>query len=216
MRIALVIFDLDGTLVDSLLDLAASTNYVLQRLHLPELPATTVRDYVGEGARQLVRRSIGAAGAMCFDEALALFLDYYGRHLLDHTRPYAGIVELLDRLRRRGTTQTVLTNKPAAMTTQLLDGLHLADDFAYVLGGDSLATRKPDPAGVERLLQLSGKDRRQALLVGDSLVDRDTAAAARVAFCGVTWGFGSAGLRSAGVAPLVDTPEQVLQVVSGH
>jgi len=209
----LVIFDLDGTLVDSLADLTAATNYALRQLQLPELSASTVRDFIGNGARELLRHSIGGAGASRFEQALSLFLEYYGGHLLDRTQTYPGIVELLDELRRCGSTLTVLTNKPLVMTQRLLDGLLIADRFAHVLGGDSLPSRKPDPSGLEHLLKLSGVSRDHAVLVGDSLVDRDTAIAAGIAFYGVAWGFGSTQLRQVGV-DVVELPRQLLDMVA--
>jgi phosphoglycolate phosphatase len=204
-----VIFDLDGTLLDTAADLASAANHMLRRLHLPEVSEEVVRAYVGDGVRKLVQRVLGPPNAADVDRALALFLDYYGGHLLDRTRPYPGIVETLGVLGRAAVTLSVLSNKPAAMSRDILRGLGLLSSFGAVIGGDSLATCKPDPAGVEELHRLTGVPRQRTLLVGDSPVDAQTAQAGGVAFCGVAWGFASKSLRALGIA-LIGAPGDLL------
>ena len=142
-----VVFDLDGTLVDSRLDLSAAVNHVLRTFGLPELPLETVCQYIGQGARVLVQRALGPAHEGRLDEGLEVFLTYYGTHLLDHTVAYDGIPETLAALADAGVVLSVLTNKPAAMSRAILDGLRLLSHFAAVVGGDSLPLRKPDPGG---------------------------------------------------------------------
>src|SRR5262249_10535208 len=135
--------------------------------------------FVGDGVRALLERALGGADAKeVVDRAMAAFLQHYGAHLLDSTALYPGIRELLDALRHRGVTLSVLSNKPEDLVRRIVDGLGIASCFLAVLGGDSLPTRKPDPAGVHHLLAAAGVTPSQGLLVGDSPIDRDTAAAA--------------------------------------
>src|SRR5690606_26644588 len=187
-----LIFDLDGTLIDSVGDLVASANATLERLRLPPQDPHTIAGFIGEGARRLVERALRAAGASSdratVDEALALFLEIYGAHLLDTTVAYPGIEALLERLRAADVRLSVLTNKPRGFAARILDGLGLASRFGAVLGGDSLPTRKPDPAGLRRLIDDAGVPVEETLVVGDSLVDVETARNAKVAVCAVSWG----------------------------
>jgi phosphoglycolate phosphatase len=215
LRFTLLVFDLDGTLIDSRADLSAAVNHVLYAFGLPELAPEVVAGYVGEGARVLVERALGAAHRDRLDDGLQRFIDYYGAHLLDHTRPYPGIPELLATLVTHGATLAVLSNKPVAMSRAILDGLGLASHFIAVLGGDSLPARKPAPAGVEHLRALTATPAERVLVVGDSLIDLQTAAAAGVAFCGVTWGFAPDALRAAAPARLIEHPGELLAVVEG-
>jgi phosphoglycolate phosphatase len=208
-----VVFDLDGTLIDSRADLAAAVNHVRTCLGLPSIVPETVYAYVGDGARALVERALGPADADRVSAALALFMDYYAAHLLDATRPYPGVAETLERLAARGIALSVLTNKPVAMSRAILDGLGLLPRFVEVIGGDSLPTRKPDPAGLELLRGLTATPRERVLLVGDSPVDVHTAAAGGVAFCGVAWGLQPEALRAARPERLIDTPQELLAVV---
>jgi phosphoglycolate phosphatase len=201
----IAIFDLDGTLVDSVDDLAASVNHALAALGLPLRATEEVRAFVGEGARLLLSRAVGPHPELV-DRALALWREHYDVHLLDRTRPYPGVVEALD---GTGRTLAVLTNKPGPMARAILDGLDLSRCFAAVVGGDE-APRKPDPAGVLRLLRdLSGRP-EEAVFVGDSRVDAETARNAGVPFVGVTWGLGSRGDLAAGSPrALVDRAEDL-------
>jgi phosphoglycolate phosphatase len=212
-----VTFDLDGTLIDSRADLAGAVNHVLRSVGLPEIAPGTLYGYVGDGARMLVQRVLGAAHRDRVDEALPLFMEYYGAHLLDATVPYAGVVDMLTALAERDVTLSVLTNKPEAMSRAILDGLGLLSRFAAVAGGDSLPARKPDPGGVDYLIATTHTSRERTLLVGDSLIDMKTANAARVAFCGVAWGLRCADLVAARVERMIDRPNQLVQMVElGH
>jgi len=208
-----IAFDLDGTLIDSRADLSAAVNHVLRMVGLPELPLETVCQYVGEGARMLVQRALGPAHEGRLDEALGEFLAYYGAHLLDRTQLYDGVRETVVALDERGVVLSVLTNKPAAMSRTILQGLELLSYFAAIVGGDSLTVRKPDPAGVEYLLAVTGASRESTLLVGDSLTDLTTARAAAVAFCGVAWGLRHADLVAARITPIIDHPSELVRIV---
>jgi phosphoglycolate phosphatase len=208
-----VIFDLDGTLVDTLADLTLAVNHVRGIVGAEPLACEVVRTYVGEGARRLITRALGGEYADRIEEALRAFFAFYGAHLLDHTRPYPGIPALLARLRARGAGCSVLTNKPEGLSRRVLAGLRLLGCFDMVLGGDSLAVRKPDPAGVAHVAQRSGVPPGRLLLVGDSGIDARTATAAGVAFCGVTWGFAPDEVRRAAPVWIIDTPGELLRVV---
>jgi phosphoglycolate phosphatase len=208
-----VIFDLDGTLIDSRADLAVSVNFALRTLRLPEQRPETICGYVGDGARVLVQRALGEAHQDQLDRGLELFLGYYGAHLLDDTRAYAGIPETLDTLTTRRMTLSVLSNKPEAMSRTILFGLGLLRHFVAVLGGDSLRTRKPDPVGIAHLRRLTQTPRERVVVVGDSAIDLQTARAAGVAFCGVAWGFAPASLRAAHAASIIEQPRELLTLV---
>ena len=210
-----VAFDLDGTLIDSRADLASAVNHVLRSFGLPELPPTTLYRYVGEGARMLVERALGPAHQDRVAEALAAFLAYYGRHLLDATRAYPGIDAMLRALAGRGVALSVLTNKPVAMSRAILDGLGLGSRFVDVVGGDSLPTRKPDPAGLEMLRARTGTPPHRMLLVGDSAIDVRTGRAAGIPFVGVTWGLTPDGLLAAAPERVIDDPGALVAIVDG-
>jgi len=215
LRFAHVAFDLDGTLIDSRHDLASSVNHVLRTMSLPELAPQTLYGYVGEGARVLVERALGPGRRARFDEGVALFMEYYGAHLLDATRLYPGTVELLDALAGREVALSVLTNKPIGLSRAILDGLDLTPRFVGVIGGDSLSTRKPDPAGLDELRRVTATPRERTLLVGDSGIDVETARAGRVPFCGVSWGLSPDTLLAATPDRVVDDPAEILTIVTG-
>ncbi len=213
LHFELVIFDLDGTLVDSLADLTAAVNHCLRELGADELPREAVAGYVGEGARVLVQRALGARHREHLEAGLRLFMTYYAAHLLDHTRPYPGIVDMLARLKARRLALSVLSNKPEAMSRAILDGLGLSAYFLAVLGGDSLSSRKPDPAGLEHLRALRATSTARVLVVGDSVIDLHAARAAGFAFCGVAWGMAPAALRRTAACRLIEHPLELLTVV---
>ena len=200
-----VIFDLDGTLVDSAPDLATAVNRMRADFGLVPLELAVVRGYVGDGARVLVERTLGPEHADLRESGLGSFLRHYGEHLIDETRPYPGIVQLLAALAAAGLTASVLTNKPEALSRRLLEGLGLDRAFLAIVGGDTLTVKKPQPDGVRVLMKRAGTEASRTLLVGDSLVDLATARASGVAFCGVAWGFDPDRLVGANV-PIVTSP----------
>ena len=186
---SLLIFDLDGTLIDSSLDLAISTNATLHHMNRPEVDQHTVNSYVGDGAAMLVRRALGDDTSEAdFDEALYFFFEYYRQHSLEHTKFYPGIREALDELKTHQHTLAVLTNKPVRISRDILTALGVGDYFFRVYGGNSFREKKPHPVGIETLLAESGIPREQTLMIGDSNVDIQTARNANVPAIGVTWG----------------------------
>jgi phosphoglycolate phosphatase len=187
----LLIFDLDGTLIDSQLDLAHSVNATLAYMGQPAISHELVATYVGNGAPVLMRRALGpGASDEQVAKALDFFIRYYAEHCLDHTALYPGVKEGLDRLRSdEGVQMAVLTNKPVRISNHIIGGLGCGGHFFRVYGGNSFERKKPDPIGIETLLSESGAARADAVMVGDSAVDIRTARNAKVRACGVTYGF---------------------------
>ena len=208
----LVVFDLDGTLIDSRCDLAESANQMLASYGASPLGVDQVTAMVGDGARVLVQRALAAAGLdRAEPEALARFLAIYDRELLVHTRPYTGIVQAIHSAARLASL-ALLTNKPEGPARRLLDAFDLSRSFRWVIGGDSRFPRKPDPAGLRSLLAASGTEPRAALLVGDSMVDVETARRAGIRMCVALYGFGRA-MALAGDELLLGHPADLTDVL---
>jgi phosphoglycolate phosphatase len=213
----LVIFDLDGTLIDSSRDLANSVNATRAHLHLPPLENETVYSYVGNGAPVLIRRALGPDYTDDeVQDALLYFLGYYRDHMLDHTALYPGVREVLDRLRDSGVRMAVLTNKPVRFSQAIIDGLGLQEHFCRVYGGNSFEQKKPYPIGIETLLTECGATRDETLMVGDSSVDVQTARNAQVKVCGVTWGFQPETFAECPPDFLIHRPEELAERVISH
>ena len=201
-----VLFDLDGTLIDSVQDLALAVNHALAGLGLPERPIAEIAGFVGEGARRLVERAVGPRADLV-EPALTLWWEHYREHLLDHTALYPGIVELLEAAR---VPLAVHTNKPGALARRILDGLGVLDHFVAVLGGDE-APRKPAPAGTRILLARMGISGDAALYVGDSIIDLELARAVPMPVASVTWGLvPEERLVAAGATMLIRRADELL------
>ncbi|HXY25319.1 MAG TPA: HAD-IA family hydrolase [Candidatus Acidoferrum sp.] len=185
-----LIFDLDGTLIDSKRDLIRSVNAMLVEMGREELHEDTISGYIGHGAPQLVARALGN-GAMEEDRerALRFFLAYYEDHKMDSTTAYPGVAEALQEL--RGLSMAVLTNKPVRVSVRILEALGLAKYFRVVYGGNSFETKKPDPQGARKILAEFGAEPAEAMLVGDSEVDVQTARNAGTLAVAVNYGFGT-------------------------
>jgi phosphoglycolate phosphatase len=184
-----LVFDLDGTLIDSRRDITTAINRMREELGLLAIPLAAVVTMVGEGARLLVERALGPGFTPDqVDQALVRYLGYYGEVCLDETTPYSGIVEMLEALAPRYPL-ALLSNKGEAFSRRILDGLGLSRFFAEVLGGDSLPTRKPDPSGLRVLAERLGVPLPSLMLVGDTWIDAETAHNAGCAFALVEWGF---------------------------
>jgi phosphoglycolate phosphatase len=194
-EIQLLIFDLDGTLVDSKLDLALSVNAMLAEMGGAPLPHEEIATYVGRGVGNLVRRALGeAATQQNVEKGVGIFLDYYRRHMLDNTLAYPGVREALEEL--KGRQLAVLTNKPVRFSQEILAGLGMAQYFACVYGGNSFTEKKPDPIGVRKLMSDLCTPPRQTLIIGDSDTDVLTGRNAGIWTCGVTYGFGAYTLKT--------------------
>ena len=206
----LLIFDLDGTLIDSSRDIAISTNAMLRHLGRPEVDAKTVNSYVGNGVGTLVRRALGeSAPEPEYEAALAFFTHYYRAHSLEHTRLYPGIREALDELKGPEAKLAVLTNKPVKISRDILHGLGAADYFFRIYGGDSLEGKKPNPIGIAKLMDEAGARPEETTMIGDSDVDMITARNAGVQACGVEWGFRPESLGEPCPDILVESPSRL-------
>jgi phosphoglycolate phosphatase len=210
----LLVFDLDGTLVDSRRDIAESANALLEACGAQPLPEEVIGRMVGNGAATLVARAFAAAGVDQPSDALEQFLAIYDRRLLAHTRPYAGVSQVLAELSGRSSL-AVLTNKPLAATHAILSGLHLDLFFAVdaVIGGDGPFARKPDPAGLLHLAARAGVAPGAAMLVGDSFVDWQAARNASALICVARYGFGFEGFpvnELAAADRVIDAPLELL------
>ena len=215
-RLSLIVFDLDGTLIDSRKDLSDSANTLLRAHGGSPLSDDRIADMVGGGALLLIRRVFAAAGlGEPPPSALPAFLDIYDERLLAHTRPYDGVADVLAALHRQFPL-AVLTNKPLAHTQRILDELGFSPYFRWVLGGDDPIGRKPAPAGLRRLMEDARATADACLMVGDSAIDLETARNAGTRICLARYGFGYRfgpdDLR--GDELIVDRPEDLLRIVA--
>jgi phosphoglycolate phosphatase len=216
--IKLVIFDLDGTLIDSRLDLVHSVNAALRHIGRTELPDDVIASYVGDGAPILIQRALGGETV---DEAivrqgLQFFLSYYREHKLDHTTVYAGVKEALESVQSASNgvprQMAVLTNKPVVPSRAIVDALSLGPFFTQIYGGNSFATKKPDPEGALKLLEEAAVRPQEAAIVGDSHVDVETGRNAGLWTVGVSYGFAPHTLEAHPPDVLVDTPQELAEV----
>jgi phosphoglycolate phosphatase len=217
-KIKLILFDLDGTLIDSEKDLAASVNAMLRHFGRKELPLEVIDTYIGDGAPMLIRRALGdPAHANAVQEALNYFLLHYREHKLDTTRPYAGIPEALRRISGLDGQQrklAVLTNKPVRVSRDILTGLDLSRYFFQTYGGNSFETKKPDPFGAQTLMNEVNAQPEETVMVGDSQVDVLTARNANLWSVGVTYGLSPQSLEKTRPDVLVDSVEELAQALT--
>lgn len=207
----IVAFDLDGTLADTAPDLAAALNRALTTLGRSPIAAESVRHLVGHGARALLRRGLAATGAATeelVEQGFPVFMDHYADHICDSTVPYRGLEPVLDALAQAGVTLAICTNKPLDLTHRLLEALGWTGKFAAIVGGDTLPVRKPDPAPLHHAIALAGGGR--AVFVGDSIVDADTARAARLPFVAVSFGFSDRPVEQLGADAVIDNYVELL------
>ena len=218
-QLKLLVFDLDGTLIDSAQDLCSSVNAALEQFHLNPLPDPTIAGLVGNGAPLLIRRSLAMAGNTTleavdqelFDKSYQFFLQYYREHKLDFTYAYEGVLEALKALHElhegpAAVTRkmAVLTNKPVRPARGICEGLGLADYFVHIYGGDSFPVKKPDPMGLRSLMDEVGAKPEETAMIGDSKVDVQTARNASAWAIGCVFGFGPQNLMEVPPDILVD------------
>jgi phosphoglycolate phosphatase len=212
--VQLLIFDLDGTLIDSGFDLALSVNAMREKMGLRRLPHEEIATFIGHGVLNLVRRSLGEeAPEEKVQEALDFFLAYYREHMLDNTLPYPRVVPALDELKSRHLA--VLTNKPVRFSELILEGLGMASYFRYIYGGNSFDQKKPDPIGAHKLMSDLQVPPRATMIVGDSDTDVLTGKNAGIWTCGVTYGFGAYTLEKAPPDFIIDDLLQLPRMLDG-
>jgi phosphoglycolate phosphatase len=203
----LLIFDLDGTLIDSAKDLAISMNATRAHFNMPPIDPKLIHSYVGNGAAVLVRRALGPeASEELVENALRFFLKYYLAHALEHTQPYPGVREMIEQVSGDGHRLAVLTNKPVRISRDIIAALGLDQHFGWVYGGDSFAQKKPDPVGILTLIAEADTHASHTWMIGDSGVDIQTARNAGVRGCGVTWGFQPEGFLENPPDMLINEP----------
>jgi len=215
--IRLLIFDLDGTLIDSRLDLIHSVNAMMRYLNRPELPGDVVASYVGDGAPMLVQRALGdPQDEEVLRRGLDYFLAYYREHKLDHTHVYDGVKEALAAIRDSANglprSMAVLSNKPVNPSRAIVEALGLGEFFASVYGGNSFPTKKPDPEGAQTILKQASAKPEEALIVGDSSIDITTGRNAGMWTCGVTYGFAPHTLQENPPDIVLDSPRELAQL----
>jgi phosphoglycolate phosphatase len=228
-QLKLLVFDLDGTLIDSAQDLCNSVNAMLATFDLGALSDPAIAGFVGNGAPLLVRRSLAMASNSAveqvdeglFDKAYAFFLQYYREHKLDFTYAYDGVLEALAALHRLHEapgavtrTMAVLTNKPVRPARGICEGLGLADFFLHIYGGDSFPVKKPDPLGLRSLMELAGARPEETVMVGDSKVDVAAARNAGTWSLGCSFGFGRETLLEDPPDVLVDSALEWTEVLA--
>ena len=220
-KIKLVIFDLDGTLIDSRLDLVHSVNAALRHIGRPELPDDVIASYVGDGAPILIQRALGGEA---IDEALVrkgleFFLTYYREHKLDHTTVYPGIGDALAAIQNSGNgaprKMAVLSNKPVNPSRAIVEALGLGRFFSQVYGGNSFPTKKPEPEGARKLMEEAAVGPEQTVMIGDSHVDVRTGRNADMRTIAVTYGFAPHTLETEPADVTVDHPQELVTVFAG-
>jgi phosphoglycolate phosphatase len=188
-----IVFDLDGTLIDTAPDLINTLNVILAQHALPQVPYETARPLIGGGARGMIERALAVEGRSCapadVDRLYAAFVAYYAEHIADRSRPFADVEAVLERLADSGHRLAVCTNKLEWLSKRLLDTLQLAGRFATICGQDTFGVQKPDPHVFRATVLRAGGEPEQAIMVGDSVTDIRTARAAAVPIIGVDFGY---------------------------
>ena len=211
----LAIFDLDGTLIDTIEDLGTAVNHALGLRGLPQHSMAQYRDMVGHGIRQLVINALGpAAGDPLTDEVLADFVDYYLAHIDVHTRPYPGMQQLLADLQKKGIRLSVASNKFQQGAEKLVREFFPDIHFVAVLGNSPELPLKPDAAVVQLIMEKAGVSREETVFVGDSATDMKTAANGGVRSIGVSWGFRPrTDLQESGAMDIADSAEELFEKI---
>ena len=227
-RLKLLVFDLDGTLIDSAQDLCNSVNATLQEFELAPLPDPAIAGFVGNGAPLLMRRALALAGNRTpealddelFQKAYAFFLQYYRDHKLDFTYAYEGVLEALKALKQLHDqpgvkrVMAVLTNKPVRPARGICEGLGMADYFLHIYGGDSFPLKKPNPLGLRSLMEETGATPEETVMIGDSRVDVQTARNAGAWALGCAFGFGPQNLMEVPPDVVVDSAAEWMQALT--
>jgi len=214
-RFRTVVFDLDGTLADTAPDLTAALNHALGELGRPPVPAEDVRHMVGHGARALLQRGLAATGEVSealIEQGFPIFLAHYEAHIADRSRPFPGVEQALAALEAQGIALAVCTNKLETLTHKFIAAIGWEGRFAAIVGGDTLAVRKPDPAPLLEAIARAGGG--PAAFVGDSITDTDTAKAAAIPCIALSFGFADRPAGELGADRVIDHWDELVQTLS--
>jgi phosphoglycolate phosphatase len=207
MRGATIVFDLDGTLVDTAPDLTAALNHVLDAHGVPRVELDTIRRFVGLGARRMIEEGLArhaAGNGLDADDLLPRFLDYYAAHIADESQPFDGAVAALDALSEAGAQLAILTNKREGLSRRLLSALDLDERFAQIVGRDTLSVCKPDPTALLTTIERAGGRADCAVMIGDSITDIATAKAAEVPVVAVSFGYADEAVETYSPTRVID------------
>lgn len=222
LNINTLIWDLDGTLVDSVIDIAGSVNHVLQSYQLPVLPVDNVRQMIGNGASKLLQRAFASVDGLDFygdDQAYDRFLDHYADHCCENTILYPGMAAMLSVFAELGCRQGVCTNKPQAMAKSIISHLQLTDTFGAIVGGDSTPHRKPHAEPLLHCLEILGAEASDSLMIGDSAADVGVARSAEIPVVVLPWGYTPNGVEDLGadyIAHDAQALKQLLHTLTGR
>ncbi len=214
----ILVFDLDGTLVDTATDLVATLNVVLEQEGLTPVAYEEARSMVGHGARALIERGLAANGvtrdAATVERLFDTYIAYYAAHIADTSRPFDGVIAALDHFAAEGWLLAVCTNKLEGLSMLLLDALDLSDRFVAICGADTFAARKPDPLALTETIRRAGGDPRRAVMIGDSKTDIDTAKAASVPVVAVDFGYTPVPVTELGPDIVISHFDQLAEAVA--
>ena len=215
MTIRAVLFDLDGTLVDSLEDLTDAVNHIRKAFSHPLLTADEVRQKVGKGARHLIRQALPDSSDTLIDQALDMFLEFNRQHIADKSRLYPGIAEILDEIAAREIRMAVVSNKNEALSSLILQSLGIHDRFECVCGGDTYPERKPSPLPLLKVAEILELAPNECIMAGDSINDVQAGRQAGIGSIACTWGYGSSD-ELAGADAFAHTPRELLAVIDAR
>ncbi|MEJ8743659.1 HAD-IA family hydrolase [Mediterraneibacter sp. HCN-7094] len=211
------IFDLDGTLTNTLDSLVYSTNETLKEMKLPQISEEQCRLFVGNGARVLIEKALGSSGSENLDrieEAMQIYGRIFDANCTYHVVPYEGITEMLESMKNRGLKLAVLSNKPHKQAVHVVETIFGKETFQWIQGQIDTVPRKPDPTAVLQIAEKLGATPEETLYIGDSEVDVATGKNAQMHTIGVTWGFrGKEVLEDAGAELIVDSPEEIMNMI---
>jgi phosphoglycolate phosphatase len=220
MTLQALIFDLDGTLVDTAPDLHAATNHILQSIDRKPISMAELRAFVGHGAMNLIQRGVGATGEPVDEDTLKrlhkTFLEFYGDNIADHSQVYDGLLTVLDKAEAKGLKLGVCTNKVEHLSLKLLKELGLMQRFGSLIGGDTLPVMKPDPAPLYEAIKRLGVDPANAMMVGDSETDIRTAQNANIPVIAVTFGYTSRHVRNFNPTHMVDHYDEAWPIIETY
>lgn len=207
-----IIFDLDGTLLNTIEDLAAATNYALKELKLPTYSVATIQSFVGNGIGLLIKRALGKENEYLFEEALSLFKNYYALHIHDFTKPYPNIIETLKELKKLDFKIGIVSNKFQKGIDLLVD-YFFKDLIDFSLGENNGVEKKPNPTMINIALKALDASNQEVIYVGDSIVDYQTAINSNLTFIGVSYGFGFEKLKELNLKYLVNNAQEILKII---